>query len=362
MAAKKKRVAGKPPEEKRTSKRDTRENREQRNSRPESEDEDTQEKELDSEEAMPEFPFKEIDELPKTGTALKRGTGLQNRAPLQADERAQELLGITLRHPVTLTAEDLLNVSEPVRQVLRKLLTKKRVEKKAVTFVRDTSNLKAARNDMYEETSKISIEELPVPTYEVLEEDREGMKKGNIIVSDPVSQYLAHLQPEEKSNLVIVAKESEGLRSIYPVINNVEEVESTLDDGSQIVSMAEKEARKLKITWDSRITIGMESANRAVERTLGLARNVPFQCGTIVVYLQVHVIRNPAYKVLLGRPFDCVTESQINNYRGGDQTLTLTDPNSGIRCVMTTYERGRDPEEKGRKVQMDFRQASRKQC
>jgi hypothetical protein len=67
--------------------------------------------------------------------------------------------------------------------VLRKLLTKKRVEKKAVTFVRDTSNLKAARNDMYEETSKISIEELPVPTYEVLEEDREGMKKGNIIVT-----------------------------------------------------------------------------------------------------------------------------------------------------------------------------------
>jgi len=37
----------------------------------------------------------------------------------------------------------------------------------------------------------------------------------------------------------------------------------------------------------------MQSVNRTVERTLGLARNVPFSFGEITIYLQVHVIKDP---------------------------------------------------------------------
>jgi len=68
----------------------------------------------------------------------------------------------------------------------------------------------------------------------------------------------------------------------------------------------------------------MQSANRTVERTLGLARNVPFSFGAITIYLQVHVIKDPAYKVLLGRPFDVLTGSIVVNSTDGGQTVTIT--------------------------------------
>jgi len=52
----------------------------------------------------------------------------------------------------------------------------------------------------------------------------------------------------------------------------------------------------------------------------------------------------------------------VKNERDGSQTLTLTDPNTGERCEMHTYERGKVPEILKRAVKPDFRQASMKQC
>src|SRR5277367_3662542 len=170
------------------------------------------------------------------------------------------------------------------------------------------------------------------------------MSKGGIVIGDPVSQYLATLKPGDNPKIAVEARESQGLRAIYLLINGVGEVESLLDSGSQIISMAKLVAQKLEISWDPDITIEMESANRSLERTLGLAKNVPLACGSITVYLQIHIMSNPAYKVLLGRPFDSITESLVKNERDRSQTLTLTDPNTGERCEMHTYERGKVPE------------------
>ena len=164
------------------------------------------------------------------------------------------------------------------------------------------------------------------------------------MIRDPVSKYLATLGPGKKPKLVVVAKESQGLRVVYPLIDRVGEVESLLDSGSQIILMVRNVAKNLEVNWDPDITIEMESANQSVERMLGLAKNIPFTCGGITVYLQVHIISSPAYKVLLGWPFDIITESLVKNGKDSGQTLILTDPNMGERCVMHTYERGKVPE------------------
>ena len=74
---------------------------------------------------------------------------------------------------------------------------------------------------------------------------------------------------------------------------------------------------------------------------MGLAKDVSFLFGTIMVYLQVHIIRDPAYQVLLGRPFDAITESNIQNLADGGQMITLRDPNSGVASTLTTFERGK---------------------
>jgi hypothetical protein len=112
------------------------------------------------------------------------------------------------------------------------------------------------------------------------------------------------------------------------------------------VSISLEQAAESRLTWDPDIQIYMQSANRTLEKSVGLAKNVPFRSGDIIVYLQAHVIRVPAYKVLLGRPFEVLTECQINNNRDETQTITLKDPNRGKCCTMITFPRGKDLESK----------------
>lgn len=288
-----------------------------------------------------------------------RETGYKNRAPLQLDGRAKDLILEALKMPINLTTEDLLNVSEQARQELKKLLTKKRLEKKAVAFIQEPEMVPdedepELQFDIVESSGQINASQLPEATYEILTEEKDGIPKGSLVVSDPVVQYLNTMAPGEKPKTVVVASESQGLRAVYPLINNVGEVESLLDGGSQIVSMSKSVAVDLEIPWDPDITVQMQSANRSLEQTLGLAKNVPFLFGHITVYLQIHIMERPAYKVLLGRPFDTITESVVKNARDGGQSLTLTDPNTGERCVMHTHERGKTPIIIKKPIKADF--------
>jgi hypothetical protein len=115
---------------------------------------------------------------------------------------------------------------------------------------------------------------------------------------NPVVQYLEELAEGEVPKKIVVATESSSLQALHPIINGNRTEEALLDGGSQIVSMAKDVAVRLKVPWNPEIVIHMQSANRQLEKMLGLARNVPFLFGDITVYLQVHIISNLAYKVL----------------------------------------------------------------
>ncbi|CAA7260864.1 unnamed protein product [Cyclocybe aegerita] len=104
--------------------------------------------------------------------------------------------------------------------------------------------------------------------------------------------------------------------------------------------MSKDAAIASQVTWNPDITINMQSANGQIEKSCGLAKNVPFRLGQLTMYLQVHVMEKPAYRVLLGRPFDVLTESEIKNLSDGGQIITITDPNTKERCVVPTYARG----------------------
>ena len=321
---------------------------------------------------VPELPFANVRPLPSVGRGptkpniaptkngnveklfeipkLQEEPSFKNRAPLQLDERAKDLVQDTLKNTICITTEDLLNVSEPMRQEFKKLLMKKRLEKKSVSLGVEVD----FKDDTSEPNEMINADRLPEATYEILADDADGLTKGSVIVHDPVVQYLNALKPGEKPKSVLVAAESHALRTVYPLINGVGQVESLLDPGSQIVSMSREAATALQVPWDPDIVVHMESANRALEKTLGLAKNVPFVFGPITVYLQVHVIEKVAYKVLLGRPFDTITESEVKNSKDGSQSLTLTDLNTGERCVMHTHERGKPPMILQKPVKQDF--------
>ena len=136
------------------------------------------------------------------------------------------------------------------------------------------------------------------------------------IIADPFKTDLrehpdSHHIPNSK---IVVAAESRALQAILPVIDGQDKVEAILDPGCQIVAMSEEVCNVLALHYDPTIRLHMMSANGGVDQSLGLARNVPFVIGDITVYLQVHILRNLAYDILLGRPFDVLTQSIVRNF------------------------------------------------
>jgi len=215
--------------------------------------------------------------------------------------------------------ETLLKSVKGTRETLQKLLTSRQVpiEPKMATKIETMKDNGLKYWEMYVEMNDLvdllDVRDLSVTSYTVLCEATQGLPKGSVLASDTVLQYLNSLPTNENPKLIFIVQESYALRTVFPLINGKAPEESILDRGSQFVSMLKASAEELGLTWDPWILIHMQSANGQFEKSLGLAKNVPFKFGAIMVYLQVHVINNPAYKVLLRRPFDTVNCSTYVN-------------------------------------------------
>ena len=150
----------------------------------------------------------------------------------------------------------------------------------------------------------------------------------------------------EAPDTVVAAKDRNQIRMLWCKVNDTAIVECVLDGGSQIVAISEAKCFELKIPYDPSSSLRMVSANGTVDPTLGLARNVAVELGPgVVVYLQMHVVRNAAYDVLLGRPFDVLVSGTVVNKPDGRQTITVRCPNSRRELTLPTYARGEGPKQ-----------------
>ena len=121
-----------------------------------------------------------------------------------------------------------------------------------------------------------------------------------IIIKDPYKVYLCTTPEDHSPDCLTVAKESSTLHTILPLINHNQYIKSILDPRSQVITMSEAMCHMLALIYDPHIRLHMQLANREVDKTLGLACNVPILVGDITLYVQFHIIRNLAYDVLLG--------------------------------------------------------------
>jgi hypothetical protein len=159
-----------------------------------------------------------------------------------------------------------------------------------------------------EELAYLFPDEEVVPYYSIQTPDsitvltKQSVVPEAIVVDDPYDRYYRTLQEGEEPDPdhLIVAKESLALRSIMPLVDNQLKVEAILDPGCQIIAMSEDVCHELALAYDPTIVLHMQSANGSVDPLLGLARNIAFLIGTLTFYMQVHVIRNLAYDILLG--------------------------------------------------------------
>ncbi|EPQ50160.1 hypothetical protein GLOTRDRAFT_23852, partial [Gloeophyllum trabeum ATCC 11539] len=254
----------------------------------------------------------------------------RTQAPVYNPRISDLVFERSLKTPnISLTSEELLSIAPEVRAKYRDIVTPKKVP--APPAIR----LQATIQEVEDEDDGPEL-----PDVEQLIHSGSSIRPGVLVVPDPYEIYLRSLGPGETPKQLVVAKESHALRSIMGLIDNQEKVEAILDPGSQIVAMSEAVCHSLGLQYDPTIQLQMQSANKTIDMSLGLAHNIPFQVGDITVYLQIHVIRDPAYDILLGRPFDVLTESCIKNFKNEDQTITINDPNSGIVSTIPTFPRG----------------------
>lgn len=181
-----------------------------------------------------------------------------------------------------------------------------------------------------------------LPLAPSLDEKYAEIVTGTYIIPDPFETYYRALNPGQRpdNEYLTVAKESHAIRSIMALVDNSEQVECIIDPGSQIIAMSEEVCNALHLSYDPSVRLNMQSANKTMDQSLGLACNVPFQFGDIVFYLQAHVIREAAYDILLGRPFDVLTESLVKNYSNEHQTITIYCPNTQQTATIPTISRG----------------------
>jgi len=225
-----------------------------------------------------------------------------------------------------------LGLSPETRMRFNKDITNKRVIN-ARSNERETFLADATGSDPLPFASEIDTE--PVSVLH-LGPDAEGPYP----CADDAVEWYTREHPEDR-DIIRVGKESGALRVVWPVVANREAVECIIDPGSQIVAMSENVSRRLGLSYDPSVTLNMQSANGEVDRSLGLARNVPFRLDSLSFYLQVHIIRNPAYDVLLGCPFDVLLETTVVNFPNEDQTLTLHEPGTGRPLTVPTMPRGK---------------------
>ena len=268
----------------------------------------------------------------KAPAAKKPEPAYKTLPPVHDAAIAVDVYKRSMEAPITITQRELLSLSPEVRSQVRDVTTTRRVPVE-----------QQAQAKFFAATEQEESLETPAATAFAFQNTSHRVPpEGSTIIPDPIESYYRSLgrgQPPDIGRLT-VARDATAIRSLFALVDNSQRIECTIDPGCQIVAMAEAVCNSLGLPYDPDIKLNMESANGTFDWSLGLARNVPFVIGNITLYFQVHVISSPSYAILLGRPFDVLTESVIRNFANEDQTITITDPNSGRQSTIPTFPRG----------------------
>jgi hypothetical protein len=73
-----------------------------------------------------------------------------------------------------------------------------------------------------------------------------------------------------------------------------------------------------------------------------MCQSVPFEFGNgVILHLQCHVIHNPIYDVLFGKPFDILAALATKTHRNGTMSVTITDQNMHAMVTLPARIKGK---------------------
>ncbi|KAG6326994.1 hypothetical protein ID866_12094 [Astraeus odoratus] len=129
------------------------------------------------------------------------------------------------------------------------------------------------------------------------------------------------------------------------LLNEHIHVECLLDQGAQIVAIRHDLWEALGVPVRPDLATMLEATNKSKEEMLGVVENVCLKISGMEFKLQIHVVGDAPFDLLLGCPFfslsSCVTRDQML----GDQSISLTDLNTGVQMLLPTRKRERPSHE-----------------
>jgi hypothetical protein len=251
-------------------------------------------------------------------------------AKIHDEKVASDIYNRAMELPITVTQRELLSLAPELRTQVADTTVKRHIPREmAQVMIKEI-------NEREEEQERAQLAHMPASFATAA-----SSHHAEDIVTDTHKQYLKTVQaPADLQDNIQVAAESNALCAILLVVDGQDQVKAILDPGCQVVAMSEEVCNALAIAHDSDVHLSMVLANRGVDQLLRLARNVPFLVGDITLYLQVHILCLPTYDILLGQPFDILTQSVVCNYCNENQTITIKDPNSGKSTTIPMVARG----------------------
>jgi hypothetical protein len=292
---------------------------------------------------------------PPVPSAKRQEPAYRSTPPVLDNKVISNVFERSMDAPVTISQRELLSLAPDVRSHYKEVTTSRRIavephaartEPQLFNSVEDSLPFKTEPTFSFKEPDSNQDANMAFSTFTAsmpaaFEQTVGPQLPDNALIAQDefATLYDAGVTPDPGD--LHVAVDSCAIRSVLPVVDNQCRIECIYDTGSQIVAMSEAVCNDLQLPYDPRIIINMESANGSITPSLGLARNVPFKFGEITLYLRVHIVRAPAYDILLGRPFDRLTECKVNNSANGDQTITILDRNTGAELTIPTVPRGR---------------------
>ena len=261
------------------------------------------------------LPMKPIAVVPKPSTEDAK---YRYQSAIEASVKSSDVVDKLLDTQVTVSTRELLSVSPDIRKHVKDLVASKKVA-------------------------------------------------ANSVVKETVESYLSSCFDDDDSSLSTFfeqaavppsAEVSLPLRVIYPnfAVGSGPEVrpECILDGGAQIVVMRRDIWEKLDCPLTSSKVMTMESANSGSTTTLGVLEDHPIRLGSMTVHLQVQIVKNAPFEVLLGRPFFDITSCSEISRVGGNHQIHLKDPSSNDTYIFPTHPRPPKPKVK-KEVAVNFR-------
>ena len=222
------------------------------------------------------------------------------QAPVEHNVKTSDIVHRVLDSKVNLSARELLAVAPDLRKHVREIVTSKKI-------------------------SANTVEVNEVDAY-----------LAGCFDAEPPSVFLDLVKYDSSSS---AAASSLPLRVIHPTFGPGVEPECILDGGAQVVVMRKDVWSRLQAPIVASRAMPMESANASTTMTLGLIEDHPVQLGPITIYLQIQVVEEAPFEVLLGRPFfDVISCSEVSS-AGGKHEIRVKDPKTGKLYVFATQPR-----------------------